>query len=47
MTDKERLFKFLDSIMPDDVEFGHISLTFKDDGSALIHIENKEELWTQ
>ena len=43
MSNKEKLFKFLDSLIPNDLECGHFYLTFEDGGSATIHIENKEE----
>lgn len=43
MSDKEKLFKFLDGLIPDNLECGHFYLTFEDDGSATIHIENKKD----
>ena len=43
MSDKEKLFKFLDGLIPDNLECGHFYLTFEDDGSATIHIENKDK----
>lgn len=43
MTDKERLMKFVDNIVPENFECGHLSLSFADDGSALLSIGNKED----
>jgi len=45
MTDKERLMKFIDNIVPNDFKCGHLSLTFADDGSALLSIGNKEDAY--
>ena len=45
MTDKERLMKFIDKIFPDDFKCGRLSLTFADDGSALLRIGNKEDAY--
>ena len=45
MTDKERLMKFIDNIVPNDFKCGHLSLTFADDGSALLIIGNKEDAY--
>lgn len=41
-TDKERFFAWLNKIIPDDIEFGHYHMTFDDDGSAIIHLDNPE-----
>ena len=41
-TDKERFFAWLDKIIPDDLKFGHYHMTFDDDGSAIIHLDNPE-----
>ena len=43
MSDKERLFKFLKDLVPDNLECGPIRLTFENDGSATIHIENRKD----
>ena len=42
MTDKQRVLRFVDTIIPDDFVCGHISMTFDDDGSAFISINNPE-----
>ena len=44
MKDKQRLINFIDRLVPDDFECGHISVTFGDDGSAFITINNKKEI---
>ena len=41
-TDKEQFFAWLNKIIPDDLEFGHYHMTFDDDGSATIHLDNPE-----
>ena len=43
MTDKERIIAFLQKLIPDDIVCGHIAVTFNDDGSAVIIIDNKED----
>jgi len=43
MTDKERMINFIQKIIPDDFECGHIELTFPDDGSVLFTVKPKEE----
>lgn len=45
MTDKERLMRFIDNIVPNDFKCGHLSLSFADDGSALLSIGNKEDAY--
>ena len=45
MTDKDRLMKFIDNIVPNDFKCGHLSLSFSDDGSALLSIGNKEDAY--
>ena len=42
MTDKERLLKFIDELVPEACVFGKITLTFDDDGSAIIRIAPRE-----
>ena len=42
MTDKQRVLRFVNTIIPDDFVCGHISMTFDDDGSAFISIGNPE-----
>ena len=44
MKDKQRLINFIDRLVPDDFECGRISVTFGDDGSAFITINNKKEI---
>ena len=43
MTDKERIIVFIQKLIPDDIVCGHIAVTFNDDGSAVIIIDNKED----
>lgn len=43
MSQKEKFLKWLDSLIPDDFECGNYYLTFCDDGSATIHIDNTDE----
>lgn len=40
MTDKDRLLIFINHLVPDNFVCGDFSLTFNDDGSALISIAN-------
>ena len=39
-TDKERLMRFIDRLVPNDFKCKHFSLTFNDDGSASIYLSN-------
>ena len=41
-TDKERFIKWLNKFIPDDLKFGHYHMTFDDDGSVLIRLDNQE-----
>lgn len=43
MTDKERIIRFLQKLIPDNFECGPISVTFNDDGSLFISVSNKED----
>jgi len=42
-TDKCRLLKFIDRLIPNDFKCNHFSLTFNDDDSASIYISNYED----
>ena len=42
-TDKQRIINFLLKLIPDDFICGHIAVTFNDDGSLFITVNNKEE----
>ena len=41
--DKQKLINFISRLIPDDLEFNHVSMTFKDDYTAIITIDNKED----
>ena len=41
-TDKERFIKWLNKFIPDDLKFGHYHMTFDDDGSVIIRLDNQE-----
>ena len=40
ITDKCRLIRFIDKLIPNDFKCNHFSLTFNDDDSASIYISN-------
>ena len=42
-TDKERIIAFLQKLIPDNFECGHIAVTFNDDGSLFITVSNRED----
>ena len=42
-TDKERIIAFLQKLIPDNFECGHIAVTFNDDGSLFITVSNKDD----
>lgn len=42
MTDKERIICFLEKFIPENFKCGHISVTFNDDDSAVITLNNRE-----
>ena len=43
MTDKDRLLNFINHLVPDNFVCGDFSLTFNDDGSAVISIANPDD----
>lgn len=43
VTDKERIIAFLQKLIPNDFVCGHILVTFNDDGSLFITVNNRED----
>ena len=40
LTAKQRLINFIDGVIPDNIQLKHISMTFEENGDAIIRLSN-------